>query len=58
MHKKCLPLCNDVISSVDELRLLGVTITNNLKWSSHSSNVRKSVNNMINVLTHLHPPKS
>ena len=45
-----IPLCNDVISSVDELRLLGITITNNLKWSSHSSNVRKSVNKMINVL--------
>ena len=47
----CIQPGNSTLSSVDSLRILWVTISADLKWSVHASNVRSSVNKMIRVLT-------
>ena len=46
----CIQLGNSTLRSIDSLRILGVTISADLKWSVHASNVRSLVNKMIKVL--------
>ena len=41
------------ILTIKELRILGVTLSNNLKWTTQSSLVRKSASKIIGVLNRL-----
>ena len=38
------------IAASNELRILGVIISDDLKWSKQATHVRKSISNMVNVL--------
>ena len=39
-----------VLNTVHEMRIIGVTLSSDLKWSTHALNVRASVSKMVGVL--------
>ena len=48
-----IPNASKPILTLKELRILGVTLSNNLKWTTQSSHVRKLASKMIGVLNRL-----
>ena len=48
-----IPNASKPILTLKKLRILGVTLSNNLKWTTQSSHVRKSASKMIGVLNRL-----
>ena len=48
-----IPNASKSILTIKELRILGVKLSSNLKWTTQSSHVRKSASKMIGVLNRL-----
>ena len=51
-HMLTLTLANKPISTVPELKILGITFSNDLEWQNHHFQLRKKVNRMISVKDH------
>ena len=51
-HMLALTLPNKSISIVPDLKILGITFANDLKWHIHHSQLCKKASNTINIVAH------